>query len=265
MFLFVRGRRLHFDLLGPEDTPVVCLTHSLAADGGMWAEQVCPLLTSGYRVLRLDMRGHGGSDPVCGEYTLDNLATDVLTTLDMLGFEKVHYIGLSIGGMIGQAMALKHGGRLASMMLCDTQAQSLAGSDSIWGPRLVLVRKEGTLEGIADGTIEKWLTPAFRQLRPGRWKQLRETIAATTVDGYAGAVAALKNFNFVADLPSVRVPTIVVYGSDDPSTTPAHNQLLASLMPGCRSEQIAGARHFPNVECPEPFNRIMLEWLNSRG
>ena len=101
MLINLPGRRLYYDLMGPEKGPVVCFTHSLSSDGGMWAEQVPTLLASGFRVLRLDMRGHGGSDPVAGDYTMAALADDVATALDALGLQKVHYIGLSIGGMIG--------------------------------------------------------------------------------------------------------------------------------------------------------------------
>src|SRR5258708_29066360 len=106
MLLPLAGRRLYYDLVGPEDGPVVCITHSLASDGGMWAEQLPPLLAAGYRVLRLDMRGHGGSDPVAGDYTMAQLADDVAASLDFLGLERVQFIGLSIGGMIGQAFAI---------------------------------------------------------------------------------------------------------------------------------------------------------------
>ena len=101
MLLPLPGRRPYYDLAGPENGPVVCITHSLASDGGSWAEQVPPLLQAGFRVLRLDMRGHGGSDPVAGDYTMQALAGDVATVLDALAIPRVHYIGLSIGGMIG--------------------------------------------------------------------------------------------------------------------------------------------------------------------
>ena len=94
MLLPLAGRRLYYDLNGPEDGPVLCVTHSLASDGGMWAEQLPPLLQAGFRVLRLDMRGHGGSDPVAGDYTMAALAGDVATALDMLGLARVHYLGL---------------------------------------------------------------------------------------------------------------------------------------------------------------------------
>ena len=110
MLLSLDNRKVYFDLAGPAKAPVVCFTHSLNADGGMWVEQMVPLLADGYRVLRLDMRGHGGSAPVEGDYTMDALAADVKGALDVLGIKKVHYIGLSIGGMIGQGFALANPG-----------------------------------------------------------------------------------------------------------------------------------------------------------
>src|SRR6516165_12698320 len=120
MLLPLAGRRLHYDIVGPEDGPVVCITHSLASDGGSWTEQLPSLLQTGFRVLRLDMRGHGGSDPVAGEYTMSALAGDVAATLEALALPRVHYIGLSIGGMIGQAFAIEHGGKLISALWSDT-------------------------------------------------------------------------------------------------------------------------------------------------
>src|ERR1700732_4664778 len=120
MLINLGGRRLYYDLSGPENGRVVCSPHSPASDGGMWAEQLPPLLAAGFRVLRLDMRGHGGSDPVAGPYTMSALAGDVATAIDALGLDRVHYVGLSIGGMIGQAFAIEHGAKLKSLMLCDT-------------------------------------------------------------------------------------------------------------------------------------------------
>src|ERR1700731_1789781 len=103
MLLPLEGRRLYYDLAGPDNGPVVCFTHSLSSDSGMWAEQVPALLAAGFPGLRLDMRGHGGSDPVAGDYTMDQLAADVAAVIEALGIGKLHYIGLSIGGVIGQA------------------------------------------------------------------------------------------------------------------------------------------------------------------
>src|SRR6516225_9064947 len=103
MLISLDGRKIYYDVIGPDQAPVVCFTHSLAADGGMWAEQLPPLLAAGFRVLRLDMRGHGGSDAVHGDYSMDQLADDVAASLDFLGITRVHLCGLSIGGMLGQS------------------------------------------------------------------------------------------------------------------------------------------------------------------
>lgn len=264
MLLPLDGRNIAYDLTGPEDAPVVCITHSLASDIGSWAEQVPPLLAAGFRVLRLDMRGHGGSDPVAGEYTMRALADDVAAVLDGLALRRVHYVGLSIGGMIGQAFALAHGNRLQSAMWCDTLPASPAGAADVWKQRMATVRAANTLEPIADGTMERWFTEAYKPRRPGRWKQIRDTIAGTTPAGYLGCCAAILNFDFVSQLPSLQLPVLVVCGAADPGTPPSENRRIAGLVPGARFEEIADARHFPNVEQSEAFNRIMLDWLESQ-
>jgi 3-oxoadipate enol-lactonase len=264
MLLPLQGRSIAYHLVGPENGPVVCMTHSLASDGGMWAEQVPPLLAAGFRVLRLDMRGHGGSDPVAGVYTMSDLAADVAVALDALSIAHVHFIGLSIGGMLGQAFALEHGNKLASAMWCDTLPSTPAGAPEVWQQRVDTVRGANSLAPLADPTIERWLTEAFMARNPGRYKQIRDTIIGTTPAGYLGCVAAIRNFDFVARLPSVKLPVLVVCGADDAGTPAADNRRLAGLVPGARYEEIAEARHFPNVEHPETFNRIMMGWLNAQ-
>jgi 3-oxoadipate enol-lactonase len=262
MLLPLAGRRLYYDLAGPEAAPTVCITHSLASDGGSWAEQLPPLLAAGFRVLRLDMRGHGGSDPVAGDYTMSALARDVATALDMLQIGRVHYIGLSIGGMIGQAFALEHGERLISALWSDTLPASPPAA--AWADRLATVRRANSLEPLADPTMERWFTDAFKPRNPRRWRQIRDTIAATTPAGYLGCSAAILDFDFSARLPGLQLPVLVVCGSEDPGTPAADNRRLAALVPGARYEEIAGMRHFPNVEAPEAFNRIMLGWLEAQ-
>ena len=264
MLLPLNGRSIAYDLIGPETAPVVCMTHSLASDGGMWAEQVPALLTGGFRVLRIDMRGHGGSDPGDGVYTMSLLASDVAAVLDALQLPKVHYIGLSIGGMIGQAFALEHGPRLLSAMWCDTMPQTPPGSTRVWEDREKIVRDANSLVPLADVTVERWLTDAVKTQRPNRYRQIRDTVAAINPAGYLGCTAAIRNYDFVPQLPSVKLPVLVVCGADDAGTPPEANRRIASLVPGARYEQIAAARHFPNVEHPETFNHIMMSWLKAR-
>ena len=264
MLLPLGGRRLYYDLAGPDGAPVVCITHSLASDGGSWAEQVPPLLAAGFRVLRLDMRGHGGSDPVAGDYTMRQLADDVAAVLEALAIRRVHYIGLSIGGMIGQSFALAHPQYLISAMWCDTLPASPNGARAAWDERMSAVRGANSLQPIAEATMERWFTDAFKTRNPGRWRQIRDTVAATTPQGYLGCSAAILDFDFTAQLPSVRLPLLVVCGADDPGTPAAENRKIAGLVPGARYEEIAGMRHFPNVEAPDAFNRIMLGWLDAQ-
>jgi 3-oxoadipate enol-lactonase len=264
MLLPLAGRNIAYDILGTEDAPVVCITHSLASDGGSWAEQVPALLQSGFRVLRLDMRGHGGSDPVSGDYTMAALADDVAHALAALAIARVHYIGLSIGGMIGQAFALAHGERLISAMWCDTLPASPKGADEIWAHRINTVRDANSLAPLADATVKRWLTAEYKTRHPGRWNQIRDTVTGTSPAGYLGCCAAILDFDFAPRLPGVRVPTLVVCGADDAGTPASENRRLAGLVPGARYEEIAGALHFPNVERPDEFNRIMLGWLEAQ-
>jgi 3-oxoadipate enol-lactonase len=263
MLITLAGRRISYDLVGPDNGQVVCLTHSLASDGGMWAEQLPPLLASGYRVLRLDMRGHGGSDAVGGDYTMAQLADDVAGSLDFLGIARVQFVGLSIGGMLGQAFALAHGHRLISAMLCDTAPRTPPGAQEAWAPRIAAVKKANSLAPLADPTMERWFTDAFKPRNPGRWKQIHATIAGTTSAGYLGCAAAILNFDFVPKLASMTTPTLVVCGANDEGTPPAGNKRIAELVPGGRYEEIADTRHLPNVERPEAFNGILLPWLNA--
>ncbi len=264
MLINLAGRRIYYDLAGPEKGQVVCFAHSLASDSGMWAEQVLPLLTAGYRVLRLDMRGHGGSDPVAGDYTMAQLGDDVAVSLDFLGIPRVHFIGLSIGGMLGQAFALAHPQRVASAMLCDTAPRTPPGAQEGWTPRIKAVREANSVAPLGDATMERWFTDAFKPRAPLRWKEIHATIGGTTPAGYLGCAAAILNFDFVPRLPSLKVPTLVVCGDEDQGTPPAGNKQIAELVPGGRYEGIANARHFPNVEQADTFNRIMLSWLGAQ-
>jgi 3-oxoadipate enol-lactonase len=263
MLLQRDGRRLHYDLVGEPGRGTVCCAHALAADTGMWAEQVPALLDRGLQVLRIDMRGHGGSTSTDADCTLFDLAADVVAVLDALDVARVHFVGLSIGGMIGEALALRHAGMLMSMMLCEAPPASLPNADALWAPRIAAAEAANSLEPVADATMERWLTPAFKARRPGRWREIRNTVAATSVPGYRACASALRRFDFTRELPAVRTPTLVLYGEDDVASSAEEAGRLAKLIPGGRFVLFPGARHLPNVEAPERFNRILTDWIES--
>ena len=261
MLLPHHQRNTCYDLVGPESGPVVTFSHSLAADLGLWAEQVPALLAAGFRVLRTDLRGHGGSTATPAPYTIDLLADDVIEVLDALGIERCHFVGLSIGGMIGQSLGLRHASRLHSLMLCDTQSESPSDAATFWGPMIAAIDEAGSLEPIADRTMGRWLTADYRKAYPGRWKQIRDTVAGCTPQGYIGCAHAIANFNFTARLGTVTTPVLVACGTQDPRATPEESRHIASLFPNGSYDEFAGARHVPNVEQPDAFNRVLLRWL----
>lgn len=264
MLIKAENFRIHYDLAGPESGAVVCFTHSHSADSGIWSEQVPALLARGYRVLRIDMRGHGGSGAPPGNYTMSELAGDVVRVLDTLGFAQVHYVGLSIGGMMGQVLALEHPQYLASLMLCGTSPATPPGGRALWEPRFAALDQAGTVEPMADATMSRWFTDTFKQLHPGRWQRIRDTIANVSPAGYRGCAEAILGYDVTAKLPQVNTPSLVLCGSEDAGTPPEGNRLIASLIPGARYHEIPGARHVPNAEFPDIFNSVLLDWLNSR-
>lgn len=259
--LFLRdGLRLHADLIGPR-TRVVCLVHALAADMTMWAEQVPALLEAGFGVLRIELRGHGGSAAPPGPYTMAGLGEDLAFVLRSLALGPVDYVGLSLGGMSGQALALDHPGLLRSIVICDALPESLPDAAAIWGPRIGAVRAAGSCAPIAEATMERWLTPAYRAANPARWAEIAATIAATPAAGYAGCAEAISAFSHVARLPSLAIPALVVCGEHDHAVPPAEGGRIARLVPDGRFELVKGARHLPNVEKPAEFNALLLGWL----
>lgn len=264
MLLPLQGRNISYDLVGPESGQAVAFSHSLAADLGMWAEQVPALTAAGYRALRVDLRGHGGSGAPPAPYTIDGLADDVIAVMDAAGIDRCHFVGLSIGGMIGQSLGLRHGLRVRSLMLCDTQTESPADAATRWGPRIETINKAGSLEPIADATLGRWFTEDFRKKRPARWKQIRDSIVGCTPTGYTGCAQAIGNFNFTARLGTVKTPALVVCGTDDPSAAPGESRHIASLFSNGAYDDFPGAKHLPNVEQPEAFNRVLLDWVAAR-
>jgi 3-oxoadipate enol-lactonase len=264
MLFQVNGHRVHYDLIGDDGTPVVCMVHAMMADGSMWSEQVLPLLEAGFRVLRVDLPGHGGSQAHSTPSSAKDLANGIVALLSELGIESVHYCGLSVGGIVGQAMAIHHPHRIASLFLADTAAASPPGARDMWAKRVKLVQDAGSLAPLADVTMDRVVTPAFKEKNGVLWSGLRNTILATPPIGLADCAHAIEEFDFTPLLPKVRIPTMVVCGDGDPATPPAEGKRIASLIPRAKYAEILNTRHYPNVEQPQQFNGILIEWLKSQ-
>lgn len=262
MLMWKNGRKIYYDILGPEGAPVIYFAHSLAADSGMWSGQVPAFLAAGYRVLRVDMRGHGGSEPGPGIYTIEQLAHEAIAVVDYLGIETMHFCGLSIGGMIGQGIGILHPKRVKSLILCDTQSQSPADALTRWGGRAVTIQEANSVAPLAEATMGRWLSAGYKAKHPSTWKQIHDTVAATPAQGYIGSSAGIMNFNWTQRLKEISAPTLVLCGSDDPGANPEENRMIAATVQRGEFLAIEGAKHLPNVEDPDLFNKIILDWCN---
>ncbi len=254
----VNGTTISYTLDGPERAPVVMMNHSLACTGAMWEAQM-PTLAD-YRVLRVDMRGHGASGVPGDDYTLEQLADDEIALLDHLEIERAHFVGLSIGGMIGQTFALKAGERLLSLTLSSTMCEVPPAAAQMFEDRVDLARSGG-MEAHVDGTIERWFSEAFCADRPDLVDPIRAQIRTTPVDGFAGCCRAISRLSLTERLSGIAAPTLVIAGELDPGATPAVAEIIQSNIPDAELLVIDGTLHLCNIEKPDVFNAALTGFL----
>lgn len=253
----VNGMRLNYKLSGPEDAPVLMFSNSLGTSFGMWDPQVSAF-SANWRILQYDTRGHGASEVTEAPYTVDLLASDAVALLDHLEIARVHFCGLSLGGLTGQALALQWPERLVSLTLTNTAAH--IPPVSLWNERIAAVRARG-LEPIVDGVLARWFTAGFAKRAPDAWSRMRTMFCANDPRGYVACCMAVRDSDFRQDLARVRVPTLVIFGEDDQATPPAFAEFLAGAIPGARLIGIEKAAHISNVEQPEIFNGHLRRFL----
>ncbi len=242
---------------GPEDAPVLLLSNSLGTTHAMWDPQL-EALTRHFRVLRYDRRGHGRSDTPPGPYSIAGLAGDVIELLDSLELERVSYCGLSIGGMDGMWNAANAPGRIDRLALCSTSPHM--PPRETWDERAAAVRENGT-EAVADATMERWFSDEFRAAQPETVARVRDMLASTPSEGYAGCCEAIREWDFRSELGRIAAPTLVLSAEHDPSTPPEQGREIADGIPGAGLVVLPGARHLANVEAPEAFTEALLEHL----
>lgn len=255
-FLDAGHVRLHYRIDGREGAPWLVFSNSLGTDLTMWDPQVAALAAH-YRILRYDRRGHGLSSSPAGAYTMADLGGDVLALMDAVGIQRAHFCGLSIGGLVGQWLALNAPHRLERVVLASTAA--CIGSAEGWYARIAQVRQHG-LASLLDGTVDRWFTPAYAQANAERVGDTLKRFAATDAEGYAGCCAALAHADFRRDLPQLSSPVLALAGRDDPVTPPTDLQAIAERVANGRFAQVAG-RHLCNVESPTAFTAAVQAFL----
>jgi 3-oxoadipate enol-lactonase len=241
---------------GASDRPALLLSHSLGCDLGMWDPQLSAL-SGRFRVVRYDARGHGRSSVVPGPCPMDDLGRDVLALLDALNLERVHFCGLSMGGMVGMWLGAHAPERIDRLVLCNTAARM--GPPGPWNERIEAVRKAG-MEAIVPGVLERWFTPAFRARMPEVVEHARRMLLSTPAEGYLACCAAIRDQDQLSALPSIRARTLVISGLQDPATPPAAGRAIAAAIRGARSVELDTA-HLSNLEAPEAFSAAVLQFL----
>lgn len=249
---------VHYVIDGPADGEVALFSGSLGSDVSMWDPQVEALVDAGYRVVRCDHPGHGRSPAPDGPSTLADLGADLVAVIGDLGVGRVHFVGLSLGGMLGMWLGAHAPERIASLTLCCTSAD--IGPREPWARRAALVRAEGT-GAVADAVVERWFTEGWRARHPERVAHYRELIAATPAEGYASCCAAIEHMDL--DLSPISAPTLVIAGAQDPATPPEHGERIAEGINGARLEVLDPAAHLANVEQPDKVNQLIIDHLRS--
>ncbi len=247
--------RLHYRIDGDPDGAPVVFANSLGTDMRLW-DPIMPLLPKGLKYIRYDKRGHGLSSLPPAPYTMGALVRDVESLLDHLGVRDCVFVGLSIGGMIAQGLAVKRLDIVRAMVLSNTGAK--IGTPEMWAERIAAV-KSGGIESLADAVMERWFSRGFRETPELElWRNL---LVRQPDEGYMGCSAAISGTDFYTPTSGLRLPTLGIAGSEDGSTPPDLVRETVDLIQGSEFALIRGAGHLPCVEAPEEYARILGDFL----
>ncbi|MBW1699330.1 MAG: 3-oxoadipate enol-lactonase [Deltaproteobacteria bacterium] len=261
MKIKANGIQINYVLSGKKGAPVVMLSHSLGSSLEMWDPQM-PALEPHFRVLRYDTRGHGESDTPEGPYSLEQLGADAVGFMDALDIERVHWVGLSMGGMIGQCIALNYPDRLITLALCDTAAVMPPESKQIRQERIDIARSQG-MAALAQSTMERWFTEPYLKQNPPQVERIRNIFLKTPVAGYVGCMEAIDQLNYLERLSEINKPTLIIVGEEDLGTPVSASKSMDERISDSTLVMLKSAAHLSNVEQAEAFNDALIRFLLS--
>ncbi|MFZ1660843.1 MAG: 3-oxoadipate enol-lactonase [Paracoccaceae bacterium] len=258
-FLYSSEGTIHWQQTGPTEGPALVLAHALGLDLSLW-DRVIPLLPPSLRIVRYDLRGHGGSACPPPPYRMGTLVADAERLLDSLNIRDCVFVGLSVGGLVAQGLAVKRLDQVRAIVLSNTAAK--IGTASTWDNRIQTVRRGG-IDSIADATMERWFSRSTRTSPEAR--STRDLLYQTREEGYIGVCAAIAGTDFYETTATLTLPTLAIAGSEDGSTPPDLVRETADLVKGSRFALIRGAGHLPPADKPEEYAAILAEFLRSIG
>jgi 3-oxoadipate enol-lactonase len=255
-FVEVGDLRTHYALTGHQE-PVVVFSNSLGTDFSMWDPQIAELGRR-FRILRYDTRGHGQSSVTPADYTIEQLGRDVLGLLDSLGLDRVHFCGLSMGGMIGMWLGIHAPDRVHRLVLSNTAAR--IGTKEMWNARIATVRKDG-MKTVAAAVIERWFTPEFRASSAEKVTPAKRMLENSPPEGYAACCAAIRDMDQREAITQIKAPTLVIYGGRDPVTPASEAHFLTGRIRGAVEVELAAA-HLSNVEQASAYTEAVNGFLS---
>jgi 3-oxoadipate enol-lactonase len=237
--------------------PALLFINSLGASLEMWDDQA-EIFGERFEMIRYDARGHGQSTAGAQrEFTLEQLACDAIAVLDSCGIARAHVCGISLGGMTAMTIAQRWPDRVLKLALCNTSTHMPPKEN--WQARIDKVRSEG-MSDVAEGTLTRWFTPAFREAQPEKVERVRQMLMRTDPQGYAACSAAIRDMDLRETISTITARTLVIAGSQDPATPPAHAQYIAEQISEAKLVTLDCA-HLSNIECATEFNSALLEFL----
>ncbi len=255
----LRTTRLHYRIDGPESGLPVVFSNSLGTDLRLW-DKVVARMPPGLRLIRYDRRGHGLSDAPPAPYSMGQLVADTEALLDHLGVRRAVFVGLSIGGMVAQGLAIKRPDLIRALVLSNTAAR--IGTAEIWHDRIQTVQAHG-VAALADAVLERWFSPRFRATPElTAWRHM---LTRTPAEGYAGCCAAIAGTDFYTTTAALRLPALGIAGDHDGSTPPDLVRETLALIPDARTELLRGTGHLPCVEDPAAFTAALTDFIAELG
>jgi 3-oxoadipate enol-lactonase len=253
--------RTHYRFEGPPGAPVLTLTHPLGATLALWDDHVA-VLTQRYRVLRYDVRGHGASEVPAGPYTLEQMASDLFEVLDMLGVAETHFVGVSMGGLIGMTAALGRPERIKSLVLCDTTACYGPAVRPMWEERLRVAENEGMSPSLVGRTMAIWFTETYRVAHHKEVERIAAMLRHTDPRGYAASIRAIGFVDLTERIGAIHHPTLIVVGEEDPGTPPGMARVIHERIAGSELLVLPGSMHCAVVEDSDAFLGALLDFLS---
>ncbi|HZA01990.1 MAG TPA: alpha/beta fold hydrolase, partial [Hyphomicrobiaceae bacterium] len=254
---------LNYEVSGPGSAPPVVLHHPIATNLSVW-DELAAAIEPRYRVIRFDARGHGQSEAPKGRYSFATLTQDVIGLMDHLGIGKSRFVGLSMGGMVGQYLGLLHPHRFYSLCLVSTTSAVPAQARPLWEER---IRNAGTLgmASVVDGSLSRWVAPGTLETKPALVARLKAMIVTTPPDGYIGWCHAIRDLDITDRLNEVKLPTRVIVGALDPATPPAMAEVIHHAIAGSDLAVMPGVSHMLHVEAPDAFHKHVMPFLAAHG